>query len=217
MRRSVLKKTAALLMCIMMLFSSSACNLAEQIRNSLHVRITIQHDISVQEMTRLIVSAINDKRNTADVYSQIPSDQNDGLSYSYFYEYMNILRTVSTQDNNGKVVSFRIMSDDECLNLLGGDLINRYGQIKGAELMYSSDVEYPLYIFFSVKENGEVTLSKDWVTSIINIYNYSNHYFTLLDETNADAVKALLMPGFSGEEYTDEVVYAKAQIVVQPV
>ena len=215
MRRSVLKKTAALLMCIMMLFSSSACNLAEQIRNSLHVRITIQHDISVQEMTRLIVSAINDKRNTADVYSQIPSDQTDGLSYSYFYEYMNILRTVSTQDNNGKVVSFRIISDDECLNLLGGDLINRYGQIKGAELMYSSDVEYPLYIFFTVKENGEVTLSKDWVTSIINIYNYSNHYFTLLDETNADAVKALLMPGFSGEEYTDEVVYAKAQMLCE--
>ncbi|MBP3810539.1 MAG: hypothetical protein ILA15_07405 [Clostridiales bacterium] len=215
MRKSVLKKTAALLMCIMMLFSSSACNLAEQIRNSLHVRITIQHDISVQEMTRLIVSAINDKRNTADVYSQIPSDQNDGLSYSYFYEYMNILRTVSTQDNNGKVVSFRIMSDDECLNLLGGDLINRYGQIKGAELMYSSDVEYPLYIFFSVKENGEVTLSKDWVTSIINIYNYSNHYFTLLDESNADAVKALLMPGFNGEEYTDEVVYAKAQMLCE--
>jgi hypothetical protein len=81
--------------------------------------------------------------------------------------------------------------------------------------MYSSDVEYPLYIFFTVKENGEVTLSRDWVTSIINIYNYSNHYFTLLDENNADAVKALLMPGFSGEEYTDEVVYAKAQMLCE--
>ncbi len=215
MRRGLLKKTIALMMCTLMLFSSSACNIAEQIRSNLHERITVQSDVSVQEMTRLLISAINDKRNMADVYSQIPVDQTDGLSYSYFYEYINILRTVSTQDNNGKVVSFRIISDDECLSLLGSNLINHYGQIKGAQLMYSSDVEYPLYVFFTVKDNGEVTLSSEWVTSIINIYNYSNHYFTLLDENNADAVKALLMPGFSGEEYTDEVVYAKAQMLCE--
>lgn len=215
MRRGLLKKTIALMMCTLMLFSSSACNIAEQIKSNLHERITVQSDVSVQEMTRLLISAINDKRNMADVYSQIPVDQTDGLSYSYFYEYINILRTVSTQDNNGKVVSFRIISDEECLNLLGSNLINHYGQIKGAQLMYSSDVEYPLYVFFTVKDNGEVTLSSEWVTSIINIYNYSNHYFTLLDENNADAVKALLMPGFSGDEYTDEVVYAKAQMLCE--
>lgn len=215
MRRGLLKKTIALMMCTLMLFSLSACNIAEQIRSNLHERITVQSDVSVQEMTRLLISAINDKRNMADVYSQIPVDQTDGLSYSYFYEYINILRTVSTQDNNGKVVSFRIISDDECLSLLGSNLINHYGQIKGAQLMYSSDVEYPLYVFFTVKDNGEVTLSSEWVTSIINIYNYSNHYFTLLDENNADAVKALLMPGFSGEEYTDDVVYAKAQMLCE--
>ena len=211
MRKNTLKRLASLFMCAALAVSFSACNIADQIRYSVHERITVQSEISIQEMTRLIINSINDKRTTADSYSHIPQDQLDGLSYSYFYEYLNILRTVSTQDNNGKIVSFRIISDEECETLLGDGSATRYGQIKGAQLLFSSDVEYPIYIFFSVNEEGNVYLSKDWVTSIINIYNYSNHYFTLLDESNADAVKALLFPGLIGPEYTDEVVYSKAQ------
>ena len=210
MRMNHLKKILAIAMCAVFMLSSGACDIAEQIRNSVHERIVIQSEIPVQELTRLIISSINDKRNTADAYSQIPSAQLDGLSYSYFYEYLNIIRTVSTQYNNGKVVSFRIMGDEECSDLLGRDVSSRFGQIKGAQLMYSTEVEYPVYIFFSVDEDGRAYLSKDWVTSIINIYNYSKHYFTLLDESNADAVKALLAPGFVGDEYTDEVIYTKA-------
>ena len=211
MRKNTLIRFVSLFMCAVLAVSFCSCNIADQIRYSVHERITIQSDISIQEMTRLIINSINDKRTTADSYSKIPENQLDGLSYSYFYEYLNILRTVSTQDNNGKIVSFRIISDEECTNLLGSGAASRYGQIKGAQLLFSSDVEYPIYIFFSVNDEGEVYLSKDWVTSIINIYNYSNHYFTLLDESNADAVKALLFPGLTGTEYTDDVVYCKAQ------
>ena len=198
-------------MCAAFITSSSACNIASQIRNSVHERIVVQSEVSIQEMTRLLISSINDKRTTADTYSRIPEAQLDGLSYSYFYEYMNILRSVSTQDSNGKVVSFRILRDEECHDLLGTDVSSAYGNIKGAQLLYSSEVEYPVYIFFRQNSDGTVSLSRDWITSIINIYNYSNHYFTLLDENNADGVKALLMPGLQNEVYTDEVLYAKAQ------
>lgn len=198
-------------MCAAFITSSSACNIASQIRNSVHERIVVQSEVSIQEMTRLLISSINDKRTTADTYSRIPEAQLDGLSYSYFYEYMNILRSVSTQDSNGKVVSFRILGDEECHDLLGTDVSSAYGYIKGAQLLYSSEVEYPVYIFFRQNSDGTVSLSRDWITSIINIYNYSNHYFTLLDENNADGVKALLMPGLQNEVYTDEVLYAKAQ------
>ena len=198
-------------MCAAFITSSSACNIASQIRNSVHERIVVQSEVSIQEMTRLLISSINDKRTTADTYSRIPEAQLDGLSYSYFYEYMNILRSVSTQDSNGKVVSFRILRDEECHDLLGTDVSSAYGNIKGAQLQYSSEVEYPVYIFFRQNSDGTVSLSRDWITSIINIYNYSNHYFTLLDENNADGVKALLMPGLQNEVYTDEVLYAKAQ------
>lgn len=215
MSRRALKKTITLLVCLVWLFSFGACNLAGQIRHRVHDSITEQRDLSLQEMTRLLVSAINDKRNTADAYSSIPSSQTDGLSYSYFYEYMNILRSVSSNNNTGKVVSFRIMSDDESLSFLGQDVVDRYGHVKGAQLLYSSDPQYPMYIFFKEDENGNVSLSSEWVTSIINIYNYSNHYFTLLDENNADAVEALLMPGLAGDEYTDDVVYAKAQLLCE--
>ena len=209
--KRLLKKAIVILMCAAFITSSSACNIASQIRNSVHERIVVQSEVSIQEMTRLLISSINDKRTTADTYSRIPEAQLDGLSYSYFYEYMNILRSVSTQDSNGKVVSFRILRDEECHDLLGTDVSSAYGNIKGAQLLYSSEVEYPVYIFFRQNSDGTVSLSRDWITSIINIYNYSNHYFTLLDENNADGVKALLMPGLQNEVYTDEVLYAKAQ------
>lgn len=206
-----MKKAIVLILCAVFVMSSSACNIAEQIRNSVHDRIIYQENVSIQEMTRLLISSINDRRTTADAYSSIPEDQLDGLSYSYFYEYMNILRSVSTQNSNGKVVSFRILPDEECRELLGNDVSLSYGDIKGAQLLYSSDVEYPVYIFFRQNSDGSISLSRDWVTSIINIYNYSNHYFNLLDESNADGVKALLIPGLQSEVYTDEVLYAKAQ------
>lgn len=209
--KRLMKKAIVIIMCAAFIMSSSACNIASQIRNSVHERIVVQSEVSIQEMTRLLISSINDKRTTADTFSRIPETQLDGLSYSYFYEYMNILRSVSTQDGNGKVVSFRILGDEECRNLLGRDVSSTYGTIKGAQLMYSSEVEYPVYIFFRQNSDGSVSLSSDWVTSIINIYNYSNHYFTLLDENNADGVKALLIPGLQNEVYTDEVLYAKAQ------
>ncbi len=211
MRSSALKKFIALSMCAVMVFSFAACNIAGQIRHQVHDSMTEQRDLSIQELTRLLISAINDKRNTADAYSQIPQTQTDGLSYSYFYEYMNIMRSVSSHNGNGKTVSFRIMSDDECLSFLGQSIFDRYGHIRGAELLSSSESQYPLYLFFSEDDTGRVTLSQEWITSIISIYNYSTHYFTLLDNYNADAVKALLMPGLIGDEYTDDVVYAKAQ------
>ena len=209
--KKMLKKALVVLICAAFVMSSSACNIAGQIRNNLHERMVVQDEVSLQEMTRLIVTSINDKRTTADTFSRIPDVQIDGLSYSYFNEYLNILRTVSTQNSNGKVISFRILSDEECQSLLGMDVSSRYGYMKGAQLQYASDVEYPVYIFFRQDDNGRISLSRDWVTSIINIYNYSNHYFTLLDESNADGVKALLTPSLTGDVYTDEVLYAKAQ------
>ena len=153
MRKGLLTRITAAFLCVVFAFSFGGCNIADQIRSSLHERIVIQNPVTIQELTRLLVSSINDKRKTTEAFSEIPSEQLDGLSYSYFYEYLNILRTVSSQDNKGKVVSFRIMGDDECRNILGRDVSSAYGQIKGAELLYSTESDYPVYIFFSVNED----------------------------------------------------------------
>ncbi len=211
MRRHFALRISSLIICTLFVFSFCSCNIADQIRSNLQERISVQSEINIQEMTRLLISSINDKRNTADAYSGIPEFQKDDISYSCFCEYVNILRTISTQGSKGKVRSFRIMRDEECMALLGQDLFNRYGTIKGAELLYSSEAEYPVYVFYRTEADGSVSLSRDWIISIINIYNYGHHYFSLLEESNADGVEALLSPGLLSDVYTDEVVYARAQ------
>ena len=60
MRTEVVKKIVAASMCALFMLSSCACNIADQIKSNVHERIVIQSQISVQELTRLIVSSIND-------------------------------------------------------------------------------------------------------------------------------------------------------------
>ena len=74
MRKGLLKKTAVVLMCAAFVLSSSACNIAEQIKSNVHERIVVQSQISVQELTRLLISSINDNRTTAESFSNIPED-----------------------------------------------------------------------------------------------------------------------------------------------
>lgn len=210
MRKGVIRKGIALILCVVITVSLCACGLASDLRYSFAQRIATQENLPVQELTRLIISSINDKRNTADAFSMIPDAQLDGLSYSYFYAYMDILREVSRQDNKGNVVSFRIIDSEESQTILGQDLFNKYGKTVGAELLYSSDSVYPVYIFFHENMDGSVCLSNSWITSVINIYNYGNHYFTMLDEGNADGVVTILTPGLTDSAYTSEAVYARA-------
>ena len=99
MRKGVIRKGIALILCVVITVSFCACGLASDLRYSSAQRIATQENLPVQELTRLIISSINDKRNTADAFSMIPDAQLDGLSYSYFYAYMDILREVSRQDN----------------------------------------------------------------------------------------------------------------------
>ena len=210
MKTGYLKKTIALCLCLVITFSFGACSLMTDIRYSFQNKISTQENIPVQELTRLIISSINDKKNTADAYSMIPTSQLDGLSYSYFYAYMDILRELSKQDNKGNVVSFRVIENDECQSILGQELFSKYGRTVGAELLYSSPSLYPVYIFFHEDMDGNVSLSSSWVTSIINIYNYGNHYFTMLEDGNADGVVTILSPGLTDMAYTSEAVYSRA-------
>ena len=211
MRRDIGYRMICVFLATMFAIPLSACNLAEDIRNNVEERIVVQGDISEQELTRLIISAIDNRDECPDAYSGIPKAQKGGLSYSYFYEYIDILRTISRQDGKGKINSFRMLDSNACLSLLGQELFDRYGQIIGAELLYTNDSEFPVYIFYSLNDDGTAALSSEWITSIIDIYNYCSHYFTMLDEGNADGVQAILSPGLASDAYTDEAVYARAQ------
>ena len=215
MRMKLLRKCIAVVLCITLILGLASCGLVHDIRHNVSEHITNKETLPIQELTRLLICSINDSRTTPDSYSAIPESQLDGLSYSYFYEYMNIMRSVSRQENKGNVKSFRIMSVSECLSILGQDLFNTYGQITGAELIYSNEAIHPVYIFFRVNSDGTPSLSSSWITSVINIYNYGNHYFNMLDEENNDGVIALISPGFSDPAYTNEALFARATELIK--
>jgi len=208
MRNRFFVKSISALMCLSVLVGFTGCNLADDIKANVVNRINAVDIVASQELARLVISAINDSSKTSDVYSLISDYQMNELSYSYFSEYMDILRSNSRQSNNGRVESFRMMSSSECVSILGTTLVNRYGDMIGVELIYQEEPTYPVYFFFSIDPNGVAFISNEWVRSLIDTYNYGNHYFTLLNEENHDGVRALITPSLTDPAYNDEAINA---------
>lgn len=157
------------------------------------------------EIIRLVVAAINDKNSLSDSYSAIPERQRGDVSFSYFTQYTDIVRSLMRQGGTDKVASFRILSEGETEEAIGSS--DRFGC---AELLFDSERRVPLYIVYETDEAGNCVLSFSWISGIINIYNYAQHYFSMLDSGNIDGIYAILRPGYTDEIYTDDVVYAKA-------
>ncbi|MCQ2516719.1 MAG: hypothetical protein MJ094_07625 [Saccharofermentans sp.] len=211
MKNRYLVKCISILMCLSFLFSFAGCNLAEDIKVNFENRISSVNNVSAQELTRLIVMSINDSSKTSDAYASINAYQLDNLSYSYFSEYLDILRRNSRQDNNGRVNSFRMMSSSECTSIVGSLLANRFGTLIGAELLYDEEALFPVYMFFIVDDNGVPKISNDWVRGYIDTYNYSDHYFNFLNDENSDGVRALITPSLNDPAYTEEAISARVR------
>ncbi len=211
MNKGFLIKSLSALLCLSILGSFTGCNLAEDIKVNFENRISFVNNISAQELTRLLISSINDSSKTSDVYSSINNFQMDNLTYSYFSEYLDILRSNSRQDNNGRVESFRMMSNAECISIVGASIGSRYGNLIGAELLYQEEAIYPVYIFFVTDDDGVPRLSNEWVRSFIDTYNYGHHYFTFLNEENSDGVRALITPSLTDPAYTEDAISSKVQ------
>ena len=208
MRSKGLKfRSIALLMTISMTLSFVSCSLS-----SFRSKI-INDTISKEELVRLLITAINSNKNAADCYASIPESQRDGLSYSYFIQYIDILSDISSP--YGTVSYFRMLSDEEVYEISEHMDDSYYGYIKGAELLYGDDrTRNSVYVLFSEDEDGVAYLSEEWITDSINLYNYGKHYFEMIDSQNSDGLFTLLRPGLDPEVYTDKAVYAKAQNVL---
>ena len=94
------RRIASIVMASVMLMSVTSCNL-RAFRSKI-----ISDPITPQELARLMITAINNKKNAPDVYSSIPEVQRDGLSYSYFIQYVDIMSRISGE--NGDISAFRI-------------------------------------------------------------------------------------------------------------
>lgn len=200
-------------MVAVMAFTLCACNLRHG--------IGFDNNIAEQEIIRLIADTVNNPDNLSDSYSEIPEKQQSGVSYSYFKAYTDIIRRLSK--GNGTITSFRILSDDEKDLLLSSYITDssldssywdKYGNIDIAELIYTKVEHDPVYVVVDVDSNGVASLSNSWISDTINIYNYAEHYFDMLDEQNVDGVFTLIKPGYESIGYSDEVIYSKAEALV---
>jgi len=169
----------------------------------------INDPISSQELARLVITAVNNKRDVADVYSSIPEIQRDGVSYSYFIQYIDILSSIS--EENGEIKAFRMLSDDEVYEVTEHQEDSYYGQLIGVEFLYDEENTTPCYLILSNDSNGMTYLSEEWITDSINMYNYGEHYFQMLENEKLEGIFTLLRPGLDEEIFSDTAVYNMAQ------
>ncbi|MCQ2532202.1 MAG: hypothetical protein MJ093_05800 [Saccharofermentans sp.] len=214
-----LKKLMSIMLVLNMALGLCACNIANELREDISNRMDINTTtISSQEIIRHIIDAVNDDDKMADSYSCIPENQLDGVTYSMYFEYINILRGMTSQ--YGKSITyFKMVPSSEVKGIVGTNLFTLYPGLICAELQMSDasgnavSFEDPIYIFL-VENNEVAALSNRWISGIIDIYNYGDHYMTMIDEQNIDGVFALLEPGYS-ENYAEAVVKSMANSLIE--
>lgn len=225
--RRMFRKTISLILAITfivpMTMSLSSCGVLDTVRNQV---IEAEEALPEQEIARLIISAIKNKNNVSESYSQIPAKQLDGISFSVFTEYVAILRSVSSE--YGTIKSFRILNDkdaEEYINYLlkrsdKTKIPEEYGKLSVIELDYGDSLKLSkedskCRFCLSINDDGEAYLSKAYITGTIAAYNYLEHYFSMLENNNIDGLFAVLAPLYDSDIYINAVINAKARYTAE--
>lgn len=141
--KEIAKRATAVLMVLAVLFSLSSCDIVSSIQKRFD---THSEDISKQELARLVTNAIKSSDNVADSYSSIPEKQLDGMSYTVFLQYCEILRGMS--ERHGKITAFKFLTDEETSGFFAqadkksaSDALSMtsYTGLTMVELMYEND------------------------------------------------------------------------------
>ena len=217
--RSKAERFAALLMASVMAVSVSACSVVSDIQSQINTAYT---NLSEQELARLVINAISDGTQVSDSYSEIPDPQLDGLTYTAFYEYVSILRTVSA--SHGKATSFRILSEEEeeAYFAQAADSefdvrsLDDYGELDVVEICYEDDADplYPCMFVLKERADGSYSLAGDYIADSIVAYDYMTHYFLMIEEKNTDALSAIIGPIYPETLYISSVISTKADYVI---
>ncbi len=209
-RKDLKFRIAAVLMTISMMLSLVSCDLSG-FRSKI-----IADPLNSQELVRLIISAINDKKAIPDSFAAIPELQRDGLSYSYFIQFIDILTGISEANSAGDDITyFRMLDEEEVFAITEEMDDSYYGNIKGAELLYGEDqMRRGVYLMFSEDDDGMPYLSEEWISDVIDLYNYGEHYFEMIDNENEEGLYTLMRPGLDTQIFSEEAVRAKAHEVL---
>ena len=217
--KQMARRAGAVLLVISMLFSLSSCNIVQRI----HKRFdNHSEDISKQELARLVSSAIMDKDNVADSYSSIPDNQLDGMSYSVFYQYCDILREMSSR--HGKITAFRFLSDEETARFyadadkkVGANAVSMksYTGLTMVELIYNenSDKTNPCRFALQYKD-GSYKLASDYASKAVEAYDYISHYFKMISDSNTAGLESIIKPMLNDDIYISSVVTSKAEYLI---
>lgn len=194
-----------MILLILFLIGSTSCNVIDTIRG------LNEKKLSTQEFLRLIITAIDDEDKVSDAYASLPPSQVDGLSYSYFSEYLDIIRK-TTFHSKGEVTSFSIIEDEDLSRILTSNKIDSANIGCSVIKYYQSNKQ--AYFFYNIDSEGNAYISEDWALGIINIYSYAEHYFTMIDNQNVEGVYTLLRPGITDSYYSTEAIYARAEALI---
>lgn len=163
--------------------------------------------IDPTNFARLLVSCMSDSDQIQTVYSSIPSSQLENISLSTFEKYIELLSRLD--DDLGSLVSFKIMGDAD-LEVLRDTIIQKLPDQEALirrtvpvllEFGEASD-DKAVLIFFQQKEDGTAYLSEEWVTQCLELYDFSELYFSSIQSQNVDAVYSLIADSYVGRDYT---------------
>ena len=218
MRRKA-EKITALFLTLAMAMSVASCTVVNDIQSQINTAYT---NLSEQELARLVINAITDDTQVAESFAAIPDPQLDGLTYTAFYEYVAILRGVSS--GHGKLASFRILSEEEETEYFAKasdaeyevKSLDDYGELDVIELCYEDDLDpsYPCRFVLREREDGSYSLAGDYVADSIVAYDYVSHYFTMIEDKNTDALSAIIGPIYPDSLYITSVISSKADFVI---
>ncbi|MCR4776492.1 MAG: hypothetical protein K5869_08960 [Saccharofermentans sp.] len=217
--KRVVRKAGAVLLVIAMLFSLSSCNIVQRIQKRFDNH---SEDISKQELARLVSSAIKDKENVADSYSSIPENQLDGMTYSVFYQYCDILRSMSSK--HGRITAFRFLTDEETAKfyadadkMAGNNAISMksYSGLTMVELIYEEDFDKSNPCRFALQyKDGAYTLANDYAAKAVEAYDYISHYFKMISDSNTAGLESIIKPMLTDDIYISSVIKSKADYLI---
>lgn len=215
----MVRKAGAVILAVAILFSLSSCNIIQRIQKRFDKS---SEDISKQELARLVSSAIMDKENVADSYSSIPERQLDGMSYSIFYQYCDILRTMSSR--HGNITAFRFLTDEETAKFYSDSdkkagenavSMKSYSGLTMVELIYEEDYDKANPCRFALQyKNGGYTLANDYATKAVEAYDYMSHYFKMISDGNTAGLESIIKPMLTDDIYISSVVTSKASYLI---
>ena len=222
--KRIRSRILAVTMCASMIlgtFGLSGCQIVNDITNGLK---PAQKPVPEAELARLIATSIIYEESVDDCYSKIPAVQLEGLSYSEFYAYCDILRKCSQK--HGKAVSFKILDESEKTKYFNSidsgseqdyQTIDVYGDMDVIELSYDVDkAPSASPVRFTIAKNGDsYSIAGKYISDSMLGYYYINHYFEMIDDKNVTGLEALIRLAYDSDIYLNSVINAKADYITE--